>query len=190
MRINTTKQYRNDLTQEDFENAAKQLASQSKELTIRGIKELVGGSNETISKFIREYKRNAMIANFKSSMPNSYQEKVISLSVDLFNFFEAKITEDRISLQDEFDRKHSELNEIIKDNDANTQKLNEKLNAITEDLNQAKLVITEKDKRISMLEAQLLELNELNSKLSTQLDNSIKQNQQKILEVLNSIANK
>lgn len=41
MKDNTNKQYREDLTQEDFEKAAQQLASQSKSVTIRGIKELV-----------------------------------------------------------------------------------------------------------------------------------------------------
>ena len=190
MKDNTNKQYREDLTQEDFEKAAQQLASQSKSVTIRGIKELVGGSNETISKCIRVYQRKLMVSKFKSSMPESYQDKVMELSVNLFNFFESKITEDRISLQDEYDKKHAEIDSLIKNNDEILLKLNEKLKSVEEELQQAKITLSDKDKRIAKLESQLSDLNDLNSKLSSQLENSIKENQQKILDILSSIANK
>ena len=57
-------------------------------MTIRGaykvtnyIKELVGGSNETISKCIRVYQRKLMMSKFKSSMPESYQDKVMELGI-------------------------------------------------------------------------------------------------------------
>lgn len=190
MKDNTNKQYREDLTQEDFEKAAQQLASQSKSVTIRGIKELVGGSNETISKCIRVYQQKLMVSKFKSSMPESYQDKVMELSVNLFNFFESKITEDRISLQDEYDKKHAEIDSLIKNNDEILLKLNEKLNSVEDELKQAKIALSDKDKRIAKLESQLSDLNELNSKLNSQLENSIKENQQKILDILSSIANK
>lgn len=69
-------------------------------------------------------------------------------------------------------------------------KLNEKLNSVEDELKQAKIALSDKDKRIAKLESQLSDLNELNSKLNSQLENSIKENQQKILDILSSIANK
>lgn len=89
-----------------------------------------------------------------------------------------------------YDKKHAEIDSLIKNNDEILLKLNEKLNSVEDELKQAKIALSDKDKRIAKLESQLSDLNELNSKLNSQLENSIKENQQKILDILSSIANK
>ncbi len=178
--ISNTKNYREDITQEAFDNAIHTLTLNNKSITIRAIREIIGGSNEKIGSFLRDYNKKAMMSKFKSSMPDSYQEKIMALSSELYNFFESKCSTDRIELQNEYDRRHKEILELMKANDDKVNRAEAEVKKLSEEL-------TSKDNRIKELETQLKQSQELNFKLNQEVKDIMNFNQQKILEAISNI---
>lgn len=107
------KRNRPDVTEEAFNQAVEQLIAENKPITIRNVRDLIGGANETISLFIREYQRKIMMASFKDKIPLFFQEDVIRAAVKLYEDLEAKINEDRRALQDQYDERHREISELL-----------------------------------------------------------------------------
>lgn len=100
---------RPNVTREAFNEAVKQLNAENKAISVRNVRAITGGANETIGTLIREYQRNVMTAGFKDKMPETFQESVIKACLALYELFEGKFTADRVELQDQFDKRHLEI---------------------------------------------------------------------------------
>lgn len=111
---------RADVTQEAFNAAVRKLQNENRELTVRSIRELTGGSNATLCRMLREHQRSAMMSSFKDIMPESYREGVIRLSTELYAHFSSLMAAERVRLQDSYDRMHAELAEEAQRNEAKT----------------------------------------------------------------------
>ena len=59
-------------------------------------------------------------------MPKSFQEKVLSAALELYHDFEKLWNADRCRLQDQFDHKHQEITELIREADAKTAAMQER----------------------------------------------------------------
>ena len=109
---------RADVTQEAFNAAVKKLQNENRELTVRSIRELTGGSNATLCRMLREHQRTAMMSSFNDTMPESYREGVIRLSTELYAHFSALMAAERVRLRDSYDRMYAELAEEAQRNEA------------------------------------------------------------------------
>lgn len=109
---------RADVTQEAFNAAVKKLQNENRELTVRSIRELTGGSNATLCRMLREHQRTAMMSSFNDTMPESYREGVIRLPTELYAHFPALMAAERVRLQDSYDRMYAELAEEAQRNEA------------------------------------------------------------------------
>lgn len=162
-RVNKTN--KPDVTEEIFNKAIEQLSKEGKSITIRAVREITGGANETISAFIRKYQRQAFFASFKDTMPQSFQEAIIKAAQDLYKDFEEKWAKERCKLQDQYDLKDEELRQLIKEADEKTLAAEKRAE--------------EAEKRVRELEKEIAELKEVNNKLTTSISTqSEAQNQQ------------
>lgn len=171
------KAFRDDLTKEKFDEAVSTLNKQGKKLTIRAIKELVGGANETISAFMRQYNKTIMEASFNETMPESFQQDMQRVALNLFESFRDKINADRSRLQNEYDAKHKEIGELMSE----AQK---ELHLAQEKLKEQDAQIAKKDERIKELESLLAEQTKTNAHLTKRLEQQSDDKQQAILEAI------
>ena len=109
---------RADVTQEAFNAAVKKLQNENRELTVRSIRELTGGSNATLCRMLREHQRTAMMSSFNDTMPESYREGVIRLPTELYAHFPSLMAAERVRLRDSYDRMYAELAEEAQRNEA------------------------------------------------------------------------
>lgn len=144
-----------NVTQEDFNEAVKKLNAENKAISVRNVRAITGGANETIGLLIREYQRNAMAANFKDKMPESFQESVIKACLTLYDQFEAKITKDRMELQDQYDARQREILSLLAEADQKTEEAENRAQALEEERQALKQEIKQLRERVDQLTDEL-----------------------------------
>ena len=154
---------RADVTQEAFNAAVKKLQNENRELTVRNIREITGGSNATLCRMLREHQRTAMMSSFKDSMPESYREGVIRLSTELYAHFSSLMAAERVRLRDSYDRMYAELAEEAQRNEAKAAEAR----AGAEEVRRENKALRE---RITTLEETVSRLSAQNSALSAKLE--------------------
>ena len=75
---------------------------------------------------LRQYQRNQAIASFEKGMPLAFREAVEQAALQLYQYFDKLMTEDRIKLQNQYDEMNKDLTALIKKADATAESYKEK----------------------------------------------------------------
>lgn len=176
----TTKKYADDITVESFNKCVEELIKEGKTPSVRSIRDKIGGSNDTITRMLREYNKAQALAAFNQGMPLSFQEATQQASLSLYNTFSRLWLQDRVKLQNEYDVRHKELSELIAESDAKVKDLDKRLNAEIEAHKTTKDELASKEK-------QLKQQIEVNNGLAAQIAKYSQEQQQRIIDAINAL---
>lgn len=178
------KLYNKDISQEDFDQAIKELNQEGIKITVRAIVAKIGGSHATISRLLREYNRKISEANLNESMPVSFKNAVLTAAVALYKDFQEKINKDRIKLQDEYDSLNSDMCHELTKAENEIFNLKQKIQEYQSLFLKKDEVIKQKDNRIAELERNLDKEQKLKTELQIKLNKDYDDKQQAILDAI------
>lgn len=175
-----TKAYVEDITQEKFNKCIEDLVSEGQAISVRNIVNSIGGSNETISRMLRQYQRNQAIASFEKGMPLAFREAVEQAALQLYQYFDKLMTEDRIKLQNQYDEMNKDLTALIKKADATAESYKEKF--LKEQVERQKAQAA-----VELRETDLRKQIEKNNALAEQIAKYSMEQQQSIIDAINAL---